>query len=211
MSMPDQYSGELRVMQVLFLPERSIVVDTCDTRVRVFDKRYQTTVQPLERYLGGNQRDDELEVFSVEDPTTLDLLDIFGTDPDKRSSILSWEPGVADVEGCVLLKRPQVLCPSLPLNSPRIPVLSLLDVLLSRGWLGVQKVVEHKPGPGASKTFDDRSPANKRVYYQCVLASVQLFEKGAPAFKSTTLGRCTPGSRRLNARSSWLTTIRKRR
>ena len=126
--------------------------------------------------------EDILDVFVVEDPEKLDLVHICGTDPSIRGAILRRERQESDVEGCIALVNGQPIEPGVPLGSPRIPILSLLDALEHNGFEPEQHVVTHSNG--GRKAYDARDPMGKRAYYQCVIAGSQLFQKGAQPYKS---------------------------
>lgn len=101
-----------------------------------------------------------------------------------RPHWLHWQAQPSDISGCVHLARPAPLQPTLPLSSPRVPVLSLLDALHAQGWSGREEMVMHVQA--LYKAYDARSVSSKRAYLQClltlpkILALVGEFPSGEP-------------------------------
>ena len=95
---------------------------------------------------------------------------------------MEWVTTKSDVEGCIQLHSPAVLSPKVLLNSPKVPVLCLIDALLDKSFAPVFHTLEHKPnGPDV---FDRRACMSKRWYYQCLLSQTILFQRGVTSFKS---------------------------
>ncbi len=91
-----------------------------------------------------------------------------------------WKPKVSDLDGCRCYDSAQKLQVGLPLSSPRVLVLTLLDALTEKEYVGVMRKHEHMPG--GAKMFDARRPS--RAYLQVVLASEWLFAQGTVGFLS---------------------------
>ena len=103
-----------------------------------------------------------LDVFAVQDPEHIDLLDFVRLVED-RASFLKWtESEACDVEGCLTIAWPEPMIPvAQMLRSPAIPVLCVLAALEDQGWEFDQHRLVHRPeGP---KTVDVRSARSKRV------------------------------------------------
>ena len=56
-------------------------------------------VQPLEEHLSV-EYPEMLDSFVVEDPTRIDFLNLVGSDPDARGTLLKWKTGPSDIPGC---------------------------------------------------------------------------------------------------------------
>ena len=165
--------------QILELSRRIIVVKTYDQHE---SSAHLWNVQQLEIWRGpGYQREPlELETFTVESTGRVDFLDWMGSAWANRERCRLWKPKVSDLEGCRCYDSPRKLQVELPLSSPRVPVLTLLDALTEKEYVGVMRKHEHMPG-GAS-IFDARRPS--RAYLQVVLASEWLFAQGTVVFMS---------------------------
>ena len=192
--------------QVLALESRPILVKTFtaddeDTGPGL----YEITVQPLE--LWGPAMEPQVmyqqatrhEVFLVVDPCLTDVLAVCGG-LENRHLWRRWQVEDSDVAGCLSLVQPTVLQTTLPLTSPKIPVLSLLDALHQQGFSGRDQGVVHQHVH--FKNYDDRNITAKREYLQCVLAmptilkKVDSFPSGQPQsfYKLLLRGRCpAPG------------------
>ena len=83
--------------------------------------------------------------------------------------------GDSDVSGCLCLMQPAILQTTLALNSPKIPVLSLLDALHQQGFAGRDQGVLHQHAN--FKNYDERNIVAKRAYLQCVLAMQSILPK----------------------------------
>ena len=123
-----------------------------------------------------------LDVFEVSDPEHIDLYE-FVRDVDDRRHLYSWSEVPCDVDGCITLVRPVVVEVQSHLNSKKVPVLCLVDALKAAGYEFVDRRVVHKPAD-ALKLVDGRTLASKRHYFQCVLASAALWERGVTEFRS---------------------------
>ena len=71
----------------------------------------------------------EAEVFVYSDPCMVDVLGMAGGEHTDRREWRTWTSRPSDVEGCVNLFDPAPLRPTLPLRSPRVLILALLDAL----------------------------------------------------------------------------------
>ena len=78
--------------------------------------------------------------------------------------------------GCVLLTDGKPLDITLPLHSPQMPVLCLLDEMYHRGFKAHDGIVHH--GPGSPLVFDARDAASKRFYCQVLLCQDELWAAG---------------------------------
>lgn len=138
---------------------------------------YMVSVQPYERWTGvvspGFRSDGHAkhDVFAVREPCLLDILLLAG-DLKNRPHWLRWAPAQSDLEGCISLVSPEPWAPKLPLSSPRIPVLSLLDVLHDKGWASRGETVVHNSAQW--KTYDERHIISQRFYLQCLVSIDEL-------------------------------------
>lgn len=178
---------EDQVFQVLALESRSVIVATFTAPDDIPERGlYTISAQPYERWRAGNPvmrvgpRACE-EVFAIEDPLLVDLLDLVGGATDRRRW-LKWETRQSDVEGCVSLVAPTPLRPQASLSSPTIPVLCLMDALDQAGVAGVERRVVHDSV--GVKEYDCRQAVAKRAYLQCVLAFGDLQAAGVGPFPS---------------------------
>ena len=117
----------------------------------------------------------------MEDPSVIDLLLVCGSSIVARSRVKIWDVQESDVVACVGLVRPRFTSHSLPLDSPRVPVLSLIEELLRRSFIGVSRAVDHRPGV---VLFDTRKASSRRLYLQCVLSLDAIWAKGVVNFSS---------------------------
>ena len=182
-TVPDpQEPSKRRALQILRMAQKSVKGETAISR-----SEGQAAVslrrQPFEQWIGGGVVDDEIEVFVLEDPTRIDLMDLTGSNPDVRSTMMRWQRKRSDVDGCHCLHSPVPLGPPMALGSAGIPVLCLLGALTDGGWVSLMEPVQHT-APWA-KTFDARSPMRSRAYFQCLLVVEDLVRRGAKPFPST--------------------------
>lgn len=80
------------------------------------------------------------------------------------------------------MRDASVLQHNIPLSSPRVPVLSLVDALRAQGFQGVGERIVHTATAG--HVYDSRQLPAKRTYLQCVLALPQLLEAGVTSIPS---------------------------
>lgn len=144
---------------------------------------YTVSVQPYERLCGGRPQvfrtDDQAmhNVFAVRDPCLLDILLLAGG-RESRPHWWRWTPGLSDLDGCISLASPEPWAPKLPLTSPCIPVLSLLDVLHDRGWASRDEMVNHQSP--SWKAYDHRNIVSQRCYLQCLVSIDELLPLVGP-------------------------------
>ncbi len=72
-------------------------------------------------------------------------------------------------------------CP-MALDALKVPVLLLVDALLSKGYKEVEKTVVHKKG--GANIYDAGGLHKGRSYLQCLLDHDRLFKEGAKEFPS---------------------------
>ena len=174
---------KLRCFQILHKRRHHVLPEDKASAHRVPDNDW--CVQFLEIWRGHERNLDavSLEVFVLQEPSYASVSDLFGDDADKRSHLNVWSVGDSDLDGCLHLCRPKVMCPELSLKDPSVPVLCLLDAVLANGWWPRMSLVTHTKD-SAPRVFDARHLAQRRSYLQAVLSSVALFEKGVVQFRS---------------------------
>ena len=124
-----------------------------------------------------------MEVFVVEEPLKIDLIELLGSDEAQRANVFAWDSKAANVEGCLELLNPRQAGTEISVNNKQVPVLSLVDTLLARGWTkSTGRRVQHSPD--SEKVFDYSKPMASRWYLQCLLAIDVLFQKKAKPFTS---------------------------
>ena len=124
-------------------------------------------------------------VYAVQDPEEVDIVSLIGTGPGARQRIKCYTVDVhPDIEDCLLLTNGTALQVGLPLSSPQMPCLCLLDELLSQGFDAMEGVVHHSAT--SPLVYDYRKPASKRFYYQFLLCRMQLFLAGVVTFSSNS-------------------------
>ena len=95
------------------------------------------------------------------------MISICGPSRDIRSQIFEWTMGPSDVDGCVELHSGRIAKPVCKLSDKTVPVLSLVDELVFRGFVGVDKEIHHTRR--ILLEFDQRRLCSKRVYLQCLV------------------------------------------
>lgn len=166
--------------QILSLQTRAIVVKTFAAPDEDDPEHalYKVSAQPLERWRPSpgplTIESAPQEVFVYHDPCMVDILEVCGG-LEHRESWLVWEPCESDVQGCLAMTMPKRLAPNMPLSSPSIPVVCLLDALCAQGFVKVSRKVWHTSDE--EHVFDGRNIASKRKYLQCVLALPELLPK----------------------------------
>lgn len=184
-SMNDDGCAEDQVFQVLALESRSVIVTTFTDEDDIPERGlYTISAQAYERWRPGGPEmsiapDACEEVFAIEDPTLIDLLDLVGG-ATARGRWLRWEPQQSDVGGCVSLVAPKPVRPKAPLSSPTTPALCLMDALERNGFVGVERKVVHASVD--QMEYDCRHVVSKRAYLQCVLAFGELQVAGVGPF-----------------------------
>ena len=172
------------VYQILGLETRNILVETWKTRLKQ-PGLFNIRVQSLECWKSFGVDSQETNVFVVEDPAELDVVAFCGADPEVRRNMFVWDACESDVDSCLGLTNPRLLKPPMPLGSPSIPVLTLMDELVSLGFAPVQGRVVHSRETALE--FDIRHAPSKRSYYQCVLGREFIWDNGNPSFDSTRM------------------------
>ena len=111
------------------------------------------------------------------DPTKVDILEACRADRRLLQHMFHWTAGTSDLQGCIRLSAPKLLQPRLPLGSPRMPVLVLLQELESRGYMAAESRIVHEPGKEDLR-YDARRLSQQRFYFQCLLGIEDLGRKG---------------------------------
>jgi hypothetical protein len=137
------------VFQLLSLEERNIVVQTFHDADEEQCHLYNVSVQIMERWRPLDSEDgtplgSTLDVFVVEEPVSIDILRLCGSQISARASFLGWQVGESDLDGCIALHTPEVLKPSIDLLDPKAPALALVDRLLELEFEPVQRIVKHE-------------------------------------------------------------------
>ena len=133
----------------MFVQLTQIVVPTFREAVVKEDTlAVDVTVRPLVRWrsLGDVDVDvlDHIDAHLLDDPVTLDVLALIGEDDMCRWGMRKWDMTKSPVPGCFGLTGPTVLKPHIcNIDSPSIPVLSLLDMLYQEEYQPVERVVNH--------------------------------------------------------------------
>lgn len=180
---------KVHVWQVLELENRSIQVPVFQTESEAAEGKglYMVLVQrmsvceDLEQPAAGGERT-EITCYPLEEPRKVDILTAVGVQNRDRWLCRSWAVSVSDIPGCQRLHTPSRLQVPMPLTSPTVPVLSLLDELYSRGFRGRQGCCHHDAE--SPSFYDARAPLGKRMYYMCVLSLPELLGKGVQSFES---------------------------
>jgi hypothetical protein len=176
-------SDDMLVCQVLSLETRDVLESTfSDEGGNV--SLFSVTVQPYQIWSGVHvwpHTKDVIAAFIDGTPRVVDILGIIaGADP--RSVVFEWSLTESDVSDCICLCSPTTLTPVVPLSSPSVPVLCLLDAVRAKGFEGRACIVSHQvDGP---LRFDSRKICSKRAYLQCLLALPDIFAAGVEAFPS---------------------------
>lgn len=187
----DEGHSSQKFFQVLTLETRPVLVKTYSDEEAPSDEAlFKISVQVYERWGGKATSSAEAgqashhEVFTVQDPCSIDVIALCGG-LEHRHMWLHWQVEQSDLSGCVCLSGPTALTPNLPLSSPRIPVLCLLDALRDSGFQWRDEKVLHSDPTW--KSYDNRNISAQRCYLQCVLAAADLiplvgcFPSGEPA------------------------------
>lgn len=172
--------------QVLACRTQGVFVQTFKSVEDDSDGLFNISVQPLETWRAppgcpGAQPNRSQEVFVLQDPTMVDVLDVFGG-TESRHLWVRWTPTESDLHGSVSLTNPCVLRPTGSLGADNAPVLCLCDALRSLGWEAHAADIVHTQG--AEHRYDSRRLSSKRRYLQCVLALPDLFAGGVVELRS---------------------------
>lgn len=173
-----------QALQLLDLERKSLVVRPfVDTdEAAELQGLYTVSWQPLQRW--GERIEatpcQSMTVFVFQEPAKVDIVTACGVSFESRRGILVWEANLSDVDGCVDLCRPTpLLARPVDLAGAQAPVLSLLDALGERGFVGVDEAVL-----SGVLQYDHRNICGRRAYLQCVLHMAKLTEKGITEFRS---------------------------
>jgi hypothetical protein len=174
----------LEVFQLLDIERKDILARTYLDHVPNLGY-YQVSAQPLEQWRPWAEEGlpTELNVFVVEEPSKVDILKLLGVHRNNRALMRKWKQQPSDIDGCVSLVDPQPIEPTMALSDAGIPTLSLLDALLSQGFVGKPHVVVHSAASHL-KEFDERNPYSGNPYFKCVLARDNIFSRGTTSFRS---------------------------
>lgn len=180
----DQGDNELMVFQLLDGERKSILVKPFldkDDRAEL-EALYTMKLQPLELWWPHSAppvQPHSLDAFVLQEPAKCDILAACGGTSASRAGITVWSAMPSDVEGCLGLRTPQKLqSRPVDLMAGHTPVLSLIDALSERQYVGVDTVVEHKVGVFK---YDRRKITSRRAYLQCVLSMEALSGRGLPS------------------------------
>ena len=138
---------------------------------------YTIAMQPLDESV-YDATSGALEVFPLEDPTSVDVLRL----PGDRADWLKRHPARSRVEGCKFLFNSNPLMYRVSLGDNAVPVLCLLDELKFRGVEVVDRLVRHTPT--SPFEADGRNSISKRAYFQCLLCLDELFSHGIECIPS---------------------------
>lgn len=173
-----------KFFQVLSRETKNIVVDTLGEKEE--PALFRIAVQPFERWRARSTDPAALsleeEVYIFDEPVSVDVLRVCGHRRSNREHWFRWDGRSSDVEGCLSMTNSRRLSPTMPLSSPSVPVLSLLDELGRQGWEGLPARALHSPD--SPNIFDCRSQLSKRSYFQCLLALDDIWKKGNESFPS---------------------------
>jgi hypothetical protein len=175
----------LHVFQVVGLETRIVKVttqlDDADGKALM-----NVSVQPFRRWsstLDGLESRHCLEIFIVEEPHVVDALTLLGDDALARDRVRSWTVAKSDVEGCLSLRDPQHVRPTMALKDASCPTLMLMDALEADGFVGVSRRVTHTAELGL-KQMDSRTAYAKKDYFRCVLAAKEIVVARPEGFRS---------------------------
>ena len=149
---------------------------------------YVCSIQPLEIWGGGFAPQDmlnkhSLETFVIEDPLKADIITIKGARVTRWKDIKVWQSEQSDVEGCLTVHTPISLSARrTSVLDSNAPVLQLIDRLVEAGFVPQAREAVHRPE--SPLVFDNRLPAARRAYFQCVLERGKLWPKGVTDFDS---------------------------
>ena len=174
-----------QAFQVLDLERRNIVIRPFMDMDEQAEQEglYIVTLQPLQIWREDDlqQLPETLETFIVHDPVKVDVITAIGISADSRSAV--WGARLSDIEGCTQLHDKELLVSRpVDLMGSRVPVLSLLDELQVRGFTGIDEVVHHRQD---LLSYDRRRPSGRRSYFQCVLHTGALAQRGVLEFHSS--------------------------
>ena len=122
-----------------------------------------------------------LEVFSVEETTQIDLVDMLDANPEARRTFQTWVRQLPDVSGGFILCSPTRAQPRSDFSDKNHPILSLLDALESCEHMAIDRKLEHSIDSGL---FWDKKSEHLRPYLQCVLCADWLRKQGQLTFES---------------------------
>ena len=177
----------MRIYQILELERRNILVDafSFEEEIQIEGGVFTVTVQPMQRWSAIDQPNvdgEDVHCYPFEEPTKVDILTAIGLRAEDRRRCQVWQASSSNIECCVRLRAPSQLTQPIPLTSPKVPVLALLDKLFADGYKPHSGLVRHT-GTSA-KIYDCRRPEAKRMYFMCVLGIEELRSNGIAEFAS---------------------------
>lgn len=171
---------EFKFFQLLDYKRRDVMVNVGEEAASLL---FGLSVQPLEQWMGVGVTASHREVFIVQDPCVVDIIEIMGQSLEQRKKVQIWTPDhLSEVQGCVSLINPVVARPTMTLRSSSLPTLALLDELESQGFVGREARVDHRPG--GDKEFDTRAVSRKSWYLRCLLGLEHIWAAGWFSFPS---------------------------
>ena len=142
---PGELGGaELKAFEALANENRNIVLSTC-RYVPLSHYGLRCTILPFGVWRRGEMglAPTELHVFNASDAIDVDMLAWCGTCPARRNQLRAWGQAESGIEGCSRLVGGAVLSPPFGLYDKRIPVLTLLDALHGKGYVGQDSLMFH--------------------------------------------------------------------
>eukprot|EP00959_Pyramimonas_sp_CCMP1952_P121999 2550445-Pyramimonas_sp.AAC.1 len=146
------------------MPGNDIIPATVETRA-VKKGAFDIVVQYLE-VSTVQEGSAKWNVFALEEPATIDILAITGSDLGAVDRLFTYSTVDADIRGCVGLANRELMRPVADLSASAAPVLSLMRALQLDGWKPVRRIVHHSPDSD-EKFFDCRGAACKQRWSTC--------------------------------------------
>ena len=180
-------NGELYAFQVLQKRKRMITVETFVSKRDKCKKAqsWEWSIQPVSIWRAAVLPADpkELHAFVLEDAAWTDMLTMGGVSLGQRHAWREWHRnGTPDVHGTFRLESQGVPRPPWPMSDSRTPVISLVDALAAKGYMGRPARLIHNGREGLF--YDRRNLASKQKYLMCVLARDDIIKKGNHSFSS---------------------------
>ena len=176
----------LEVLQILQIGGKSVYTQAVGSSVRnKEDGLFMVSVQPMEifRADGGmaevkvDALPDEMDVYAMDDPTRVDLLQLAGfIELSATKQLRSWQASDSPHDGCVRLTTPVALKPRCSLTDDNVPTLSLMLALFAQCWRGIRQEVSHTMD--GEKKWDSRNAITSRYYLQVLLNRDVYFDCG---------------------------------
>jgi hypothetical protein len=106
-----------------------------------------------------------IQVFPEMDPDWINILDVA---PFARMqfSLDEYSHGISDARGCMQLSQRRRAVPMMPLTDVTCPCMSIINGLVSVGWIPIDGKVVHD---ATQRNFDGRNLASNKLYLQCCL------------------------------------------